>query len=179
MRPLGLSERIRWEEPGACPFGLCFRARAGAIEEAPLPFATWPYRPPYLPPGATLPIVTPRGSRLEPRVFLRERPIAARATSGLHRGAKRSVTAVSIQSPHGLQSPALRWFADHGLLSVQRGSDYLLEWCGTTAAKDGPSTSGRYLSASAGDRSAIAAGRAQRKPRSMPLPCEIPPRPAR
>lgn len=50
IRPVGFWERHRYRQTGASPFGLLFRpARAG--EPASLPFATWAYRPPYLPPG--------------------------------------------------------------------------------------------------------------------------------
>src|SRR5262245_16486097 len=44
VRPLGLDERIRWKETGACPFGLCFRVLGDAV---PLPFSTWGYAAKY------------------------------------------------------------------------------------------------------------------------------------
>jgi hypothetical protein len=68
VRPLGLEERIRWKETGACPFGLCFRVMGDA---ASLPFSTWGYAARYLPAGKTSPIVTPAGALHEPMVFRR------------------------------------------------------------------------------------------------------------
>ena len=39
VRPLGLAERIRWRETGACPFGLCFRPTDTASDPE-----SWPLR---------------------------------------------------------------------------------------------------------------------------------------
>jgi hypothetical protein len=128
VHPLGLKERINWKTTGACPFGVCFRAvdvQPGAVT---LPFETWPYRPAYLPPGTGIPVVTPRRSLFEPLVFLLNRPRAPDSVAGvLHRGSRRTVTALSIHSAHDVASPGVRWFMENGLLSVSRASDYLLE----------------------------------------------------
>ena len=47
IAPTRLWERSRASETGASPFGLCLRQTRA---DEPLPFATWPYQPPYLPP---------------------------------------------------------------------------------------------------------------------------------
>lgn len=44
VAPTGLGPRSRWRSAGTCPFGIALQGGT-----AP-PFATWPYRPPYLPP---------------------------------------------------------------------------------------------------------------------------------
>ncbi len=44
VAPTGLGPRSRWQAEGTCPFGVALHG-----DGAP-PFATWPYRPPYLPP---------------------------------------------------------------------------------------------------------------------------------
>lgn len=44
VAPTGLGPRSRWREAGTCPFGIALRG------DGALPFATWSYRPPYLPP---------------------------------------------------------------------------------------------------------------------------------
>jgi hypothetical protein len=139
VRPLGLDERTRWRETGACPFGICFRPLEPVPNEAALPFETWPYRPAYLPVGGSIPVVTPRGSLFEPLVFVTTQPRPPNVFQGsAHRGFRRRLTALSIQSPHDVQAPGVRWFIDGGLLSFQRGPEYLLEliWDG---GKDGAS----------------------------------------
>lgn len=128
VSPLGLSERIHWQQTGACPFGVCFRPSAPLSAEVALPFETWPYRPAYLPDRGSIPIVTPRRSLFEPLVFLMSRP-RRRSTSldgEVHRGSKRTLTAISLQSPHQVQSSAIRWFMNNGLLELARRTDYLM-----------------------------------------------------
>jgi hypothetical protein len=66
--------------------------------------------------------------RFEPLLFLLNRPRLGSTSEGtLHRGSRRTLTAVSVRSPHAVQSPAVRWFRDNGLLPVVRGTEYLLE----------------------------------------------------
>ncbi|HKO90995.1 MAG TPA: VOC family protein [Polyangiaceae bacterium] len=129
VRPLGLDERTRWRETGACPFGVCFRPLAELSEGTDFPFQTWPYQPAYVPEGSSIPIVTPRGSLLEPLVFLMTRPRAFNSTIGspLHRGSRRMLTAIAIEGPHAAHSPAVRWFVDQGLLPLRRRPEYTLE----------------------------------------------------
>ena len=126
VRPLGLNERIHWQRTGACPFGICFRPTVPLFDDVTLPFETWPYRPAYVSDSSSIPIVTPRRSLFEPLVFLmsRPRPPAMSSNGVLHRGSKRNLTAVTLESPHDVQSPAVRWFTDNGLLSLARGTEY-------------------------------------------------------
>ena len=128
VRPLGLNERIHWQQTGACPFGICFRPTAPLFDDVALPFETWPYRPAYVPVGSSIPIVTPHRSLFEPLVFLmsRPRPPSMSLDSVLHRGAKRNLTAVTLQTTHLVVSSAVRWFTDNGLLPLARGDDYLM-----------------------------------------------------
>ena len=127
VRPLGLKERIEWERTGACPFGICFRPEE-LVDDAASAFETWPYRPSYLPPGSRIPIVTPPGQLLEPLIFLMKRPRPSGAEPGVeHRGAKRTITAVIIHSPHEVASRPSKWFFDQGLVSLERSAEYLLE----------------------------------------------------
>jgi hypothetical protein len=127
VSPLGLDERTRWRETGACPFGICFRPREPVPDQGALPFQTWPYCAAYLPVGASIPIATPRGSLFEPLVFLMTNPRPPTAFGVSHRGARRTLTAVCVQSPHDVHSSAVRWFIEGGLLQFRRGPEYLLE----------------------------------------------------
>ncbi len=106
VRPLGLDERIRWRETGACPFGLAFRPDVSDSDAASWPFPTWRYEAPYFPPGVALPIVTPADRLDEPLVFVmrRSKPgtpggLTAGGTSPSHRGAPRTITRLVVQSP--------------------------------------------------------------------------------
>lgn len=64
VSPVHLWERWRYRETGSSPFGVCVRRRAGAAPDAPLPFATWSYHPPYVPPSFGIDIAE-RSARLE------------------------------------------------------------------------------------------------------------------
>ena len=129
VRPLALSERVRWQDTGACPFGICFRPTEPVQEDTQLPVETWPYRPSYVPAGSSIPVVTPPRSLSEPVVFLMTRPRtpSAFARSALHRGSKRTLTSVSLQSPNKVESSALQWFIGQGLFSVSPGTEYVME----------------------------------------------------
>ena len=68
VRPLGLWERCHWRETQACPFGISFRRAApGSLG---LPFSTWDYRAPFLPPAASIPIAINSDNLLEPLLFI-------------------------------------------------------------------------------------------------------------
>ena len=66
VRPTRLFER--WSRRGAaCPFGIVVRPGEEAVEPR-LPFPTWAYRPPYLPPGLAIEVA--RDTPLdEPAIF--------------------------------------------------------------------------------------------------------------
>ena len=132
VRPLGLAERIRWRETGACPFGLCFRPTDAPSDPESWPFETWQYMPPYVPSGTSVPIVTPRRSLSEPLVFISNRPNSSPGTSvstnPTHSGAHRTLTHVKVHRPlAGADSPGLLWFAEHDLFSLEDGPQFLLE----------------------------------------------------
>ena len=132
VKPLGLEERIHWHDTGACPFGVCFRPSAADGEPEPWSFETWPYEPPYLPRGTSVPIVTPPRCLADPLVFVtrRSRP-AERESPGtsLHRGARRTLTGVKIYrpSPRLTVSAGVRWFSENGHLAIEEGPAHVLE----------------------------------------------------
>jgi len=134
VEPLGLNERIYWRDSGACPFGVCFRRSHGNFHDAALslpalPFPTWPYAPPYVPPGESVPIVTPRGRLDEPLLFLQRPRGAFWPGDSQHRGASRRLTRVSVTVPPLAESisEGARWFVEKGSLTWKRGPRYLLE----------------------------------------------------
>ncbi|MBK7580064.1 MAG: VOC family protein [Myxococcales bacterium] len=136
VRPLGLGERIRWRETGACPFGLCFRPIDALSRPGDWPFETWRYEAAYVPPGTSIPIVTPRWSLKEPLVFVLNRPKSPPANvranaSPSHCGAPRMLTRVNVlRAETPPVSASVQWFVDRGLFSLGVGSEFLLdlEW---------------------------------------------------
>jgi hypothetical protein len=135
VRPLGLDERIRWRETGACPFGISFRPADPTEDERFWPFPTWPYRAAYLPPGDSLPIVTPADEFTDPMVFIsrRERhgdgtPMFSRNRNAEPQGLP-AIGRVVVRRPAAAPpiSSGLRWFVDQGLLTIEAGTDHQIE----------------------------------------------------
>ena len=129
VKPLGLRERIYWQDTGACPFGVCFRPSEPLTEQDSLPVECWHYTPAYVPQGLSIPIVTPRGNINEPLVFLSTRvgrsPQRAMAR---HRGTQRALSRVKIQHPAEWRpSEGVHWFAANAFLSLCAGTEYNLE----------------------------------------------------
>jgi Glyoxalase-like domain len=132
VQPLGLDDRIRWRDTGACPFGLCFRSSHARSKSEPWPFETWPYEAPYLPTGGSIPIVTPAGCLGDPLLFITTRaqpePGGTRRTQQRH-GVRRALTRVKVYRPGlaGVVSSGVRWFAEHGHFSLAEGPVHALE----------------------------------------------------
>jgi hypothetical protein len=63
----GLWQRWSRRESGASPFGICFRPAPG--ETGALPFATWNYRPGYLPSPLSIQMSTRSEQHSEPLLF--------------------------------------------------------------------------------------------------------------
>lgn len=115
---------MRWRETGASPFGLCFRG-----DSRSLAFETWSYEAAYLPRGAGIPIVTPRGFHAEPLVFISGPSGAVAGPSPEHCGAGRTLTGVQVQRAASTTplSEGVRWFAQRCLFSLQDGPSHSLE----------------------------------------------------
>jgi hypothetical protein len=135
VRPLGLDERIRWRETGACPFGVSFRPADPSSDARSWPFPTWPYHAAYLPPGDSLPIVTPAGRLTDPMVFVSRRgrhsdgkPVFSRDPNAEPQDLP-AITRVVVRRPGRVPSisDGLRWFVDRRLLSIEAGTDYQIE----------------------------------------------------
>ncbi|HYC03552.1 MAG TPA: VOC family protein [Azospirillaceae bacterium] len=60
-----LAERSRWRETGTSPFGIGLR-RTGEG----LPFPTWDFTPPYLPPGMAIPVSLGSEDPAQPFIFV-------------------------------------------------------------------------------------------------------------
>ena len=103
VRPTHLWERWSRRDAGSCPFGLCFRPSAEHAGEPP--FATWDYRPPYLPDSVSLAVGTNAAALTEP--FLGYLPFVRRPDSAPpsrlqpmdHPAGLRELTRVTLSGP--------------------------------------------------------------------------------
>jgi glyoxalase-like protein len=99
VRPTGLRERLRWQETGACPFGIAIRRKPEqpAVEMD----VQWAYAAPFLPPGATIPVLSPPDAPSAPIVFVSLVPdwqeyAAANRQLLVHCGRSRRLTGVHL-----------------------------------------------------------------------------------
>jgi Glyoxalase-like domain len=127
VKPVSLWERLKWKHTGANPFGVAFRFVKNTNQDLPVP--TWFYHAPFLPDGASIPIITPPNSIQEPLIFLSpvvKAPFDRSSTE--HRGSKRTVTQVKITTPSAQNiSPGVKWFCEKNLIYITEGVEYHLE----------------------------------------------------
>ena len=107
-----LSERSRWKETGASPFGIGLRGR--------LPFPNWEYRAPHLTEGV-IPIALGSEDPRQPFLFgspLPQRPDHWPDGAGARQGAAglSEITGLHVDLPVGA-APALRTLAERGVLT--------------------------------------------------------------
>jgi hypothetical protein len=130
-RKLGLGRRLDWQKSGACPFGVAFRRTGPAQEDEP---ETWDYAAPFLPGGATIPIMTPAGLAREPLLLIST--VSAPPASYAHErgipleqgGRRRVLDRVRIDVPKAQLSANARQMAKTGLLEIQTAAgDYHME----------------------------------------------------
>jgi hypothetical protein len=132
----GLWTRWSQRKSGACPFAFVLRPGDGVSEDAPaLPFATWPYRPRYLPEGVSIDIAvdTPIA---EPEFFyiaFQRSPTRTRSRGSpnsqprTHALPLATVTNVTAATPPPLpQSDAAKFAAATGLITFEPREDYVL-----------------------------------------------------
>lgn len=132
VRPLCLWERASWHETGASPFGVAVRLTKLGSKE--LPIGTWPYEAPFLPEGATIPIVTPQYSAREPMVFLSlvsQAPatwLPNRRPPLTHYGQRRKLTGLVIFQPLGEPlSDGIAWLVNQGVFAIEDAPEPCVE----------------------------------------------------
>lgn len=135
VKPLGLAERMRWRETGACPVGAAFRFAIGIPKI--IPVDTWPYQAPFLREGKNIPVITKPHRPEDPLISMSpnwyKKTILPPAPPAqlLHLGKPRKLTAVEITMPASyLPSPEIAWCHDHGFLQIEEGDACRLtiEW---------------------------------------------------
>jgi hypothetical protein len=131
IRRTHLAERCDPARVDVCPFGVCLCPANGV--DGPLPFETWPYTPPYLPPGMSIPVAMNAGELHEPFLFAipfggrPDRYPADRQQPLDHPTGLREVTGVQMTLTADLpQSPALRYLHESSIVEVVSGDRYRL-----------------------------------------------------
>ncbi|MFA7430003.1 MAG: hypothetical protein WCZ23_07590 [Rhodospirillaceae bacterium] len=115
----GLAERARWQDTGACPFGICLTRDT---EPEALPFDTWDYIPPFLPPDMTIPVAVASQDPAQPFVFLP--PTIGQPVTQYQDGLG-GIIGLHLDCPPGFK-PAddLRTLAELGVLTLGTGSTW-------------------------------------------------------
>jgi hypothetical protein len=134
IAPTRLWERWRYRDTGYSPFGIAFRPRSGqSAPSTTWPFATWAYRPPYLPRDLEISVASNMVSA-EPLVFVipfggRQDSLPPEQRQPLdHAIGFREITSVRITVPDGRTlSDAVRELHESGLIAFRGGDDHLAE----------------------------------------------------
>lgn len=114
-----LAERAHWQETDACPFGMCLMPDTAAEV---LPFRTWDYAPPFLPPGMSIPVATLSDDAGQPFIFLP--PVIGKPEPHQQPGLG-TIIGVHLDRPgHVPPSADLRTLAALGLLTLGTGPEW-------------------------------------------------------
>lgn len=130
IQPMGLWERWQYRQTGASPFGLALRS-TGSVN---LPFETWAYRPPYLPPPLQIDVGAnsihldepllfhiPFGGRPDTFSLERQQPL-------VHPAGLKAITNLRLSLPQTRPlSPALAAIEEAGVVQFRLGQAPLAE----------------------------------------------------
>ena len=128
-----------WRSSGWSPFGIGLRRSPGAPDS--LPFPTRAVRAPWMPPGASLDIISSASDSTGPRLFVVPRSMVAnglrdseserqrlsKRDTFIHANGARVITAVKVSVPDRGLTPAIELVAKHSPVEFVHGSDWLLE----------------------------------------------------
>jgi hypothetical protein len=126
VAPTRLWERWSRRASGACPFAIVLRPGAGA--EGP-PFASWPYRPQYLPDGLAIDVALDTPLE-EPGFFylgFASAPGQASLQPRDHGLPCRALEGVTVYRPAVGRSPTATAVEEAGIVSFRDADEYLLE----------------------------------------------------
>lgn len=122
IAPTHLWERWRYRETGYSPFGVGLRR---SREDERLPFATWDYHPPYLPPDLKIEIASNTHPD-EPFLFVIPFPKSDRSTN--HPNGIKNITNIEITIPTKRPfSQAINTINKSGLVTFSSGEKHLIE----------------------------------------------------
>jgi hypothetical protein len=125
----GLYERSQWRTRFTSPFGLAWRDSAA---NPPSEIPTWPFQPPYLPPGMTIAVATDSDDPRQPMMFKSPGSAPPLSWPPEKRGALQSqagltdITSVVLHCPSTAPpSPALLTLAANTILDLIPAEDNL------------------------------------------------------
>lgn len=131
VRRTGLLARWQGRDTGACPFGICLRPSEAGEEPS---FATWEYRPPWLPTGPAIPVGADSENPSVPFVFWLpfghrpDHPSRAGREPLSHGPGMLELSRVDLAGPCAQEpSDVLRAVVDAGLVTLHTGAQHLLE----------------------------------------------------
>lgn len=142
IAPTHLWERWHHHQTNYSPFGIGFRRCAKDVLSS-IPFATWAYQPPYLPPPLQIDVarhttavepllfVIPYGGRPDTLPLDRQQPLH-------HATGWREITRLHITVPTDQPfSTAIHAIAEMGLITFSQGQEHFaeIEWDGGTQGK--------------------------------------------
>lgn len=111
---------------GACPFGIALRGGGG--EPPPMPFATWAYRPQYVPEGTAIPVGVNSEVPGEPLLFVLPWRTEAAWPAPEHPNGARRITGVRLELEEGgTFSGEVAAVVRAGLIEVRRGGAWLMD----------------------------------------------------
>ena len=129
-----------WKSSGWSPFGLALHRTAAAPDS--LPFATWPLSAPWMAPGESYAMITPRTDSLTPSFWVVPHPApivgesfvprdavdSIRASALRHPNRARRLTGVRLVLPASYQpTEAMRIFEGLGVVQVGHGDAWRLD----------------------------------------------------
>jgi Glyoxalase-like domain len=129
VAPTRLWERMIWRESGASPFEICIRPVGDPPGE--IPFSTFSYRPPYLPPGDEIPMAD-RVPIEEPGSFVNLAGMApsrnlANEQPLEHPNGARIIEGIRLSMPAPTSSEVSHALTDLGIARYQNGKEHTLE----------------------------------------------------
>ncbi len=130
-QPTRLRERWSRRSRGACPFGFCFRPTAGG--DGGPPFATWEYRPAYLPEPLCIQIGKNIEVLSEPMLGYLSFARRSDSYSGPkrqpldHPAGLRELTRLELVTPAMNRSPELEAIVKPHLIQLRSGTGYHVE----------------------------------------------------
>jgi hypothetical protein len=132
--------RMLWRTSGWSPFGFAFHYTGTSPSPVPLP--SWKIALPWMTPGSSIEMLTPRDDATSPSLSIhpRELPVPpdanereirkrdGNADALVHALGLKRVTAVRLIAPPAYKPiDAVTWLGDHNVLQLDRGSEWAVE----------------------------------------------------
>ena len=125
-------QRTLWRTSGWCPIGIGLRRTTSS--DSALPFATWSATAPWMPPGSSIEMLTPRDDTQSPSLFISPRAFsaaseqAARASQFHHPLGVHRVTGIRLVAPKRYKPiEPLAYLQAQRILRLDYGDEWMVE----------------------------------------------------